>query len=271
MLIKLMKYDFRSMLRIFVPLWIAFLAVSIINRFTISWQYQVSSNSFSAETSDVIGGLMMLLYVLLIMAINIIGIIIVIQRFYNGLLKDEGYLMFTIPAKPWQLITSKGLTATVLILINAVISIASVMILATEFSFYEFMGEVFAFLREYDLSAGILIFLFVVFIIIGIMSSCAMIYASMSIGHLAHKHRVGFAVLAYIGLSMVMSTITTILAQIFNYNSWLTNALSDLFSKLSDMTAVYVLMIVFIVIYAITTAIYFVITERILSKKLNLE
>lgn len=269
MLIKLMKYDFRSMLRIFVPLWIAFLAVSIINRFTVSWQFDPVN--YSAETSGLISGLLMMLYVLLMMAINIIGIIIVIQRFYNGLLKDEGYLMFTIPAKPWQLITSKGLTATVLILINAVISIVSVMILAIEFSFSEFMGEVFAFLREYDVSAGVLIFLFVVFIIISIMSSCAMVYASMSIGHLANKHRVGFSVLAYMGLSMTMSIATSILGLIFNYNDWLTNAIGDFLYKLSDVTAAYLLMIILIVIMAITTAIYYVITERILSKKLNLE
>ena len=36
MVFKLLKYDFKSMLRVFIPLWLALLAVSAINHFSVS-------------------------------------------------------------------------------------------------------------------------------------------------------------------------------------------------------------------------------------------
>lgn len=40
-------------------------------------------------------------------ALFVLTMIVIIQRFYKGLLCDEGYLMFTLPVKPWQLIATK--------------------------------------------------------------------------------------------------------------------------------------------------------------------
>ena len=95
---KLMKYEMRSMLRTFLPLWGAILVVALLNRCTL----QIES------LRDWLGGvpaiLMMVLYVIAIIAIAIVALVFMIQRFYNGMLKDEGYLMFTLPVKTSQLI-----------------------------------------------------------------------------------------------------------------------------------------------------------------------
>lgn len=90
MLGKLMKYDLKSMFKVFVPLWLALLAVSVVNRFTIQF-----------DSNAIIGGLptviFMILYVGLIIAVMVVAVALIIMRFYHGLLKDEGYLMFTLP------------------------------------------------------------------------------------------------------------------------------------------------------------------------------
>ena len=46
--------------------------------------------------------------VAVIVAIFVMNVIIVIQRFWNGLLQEEGYLMFTLPVTTRSLILSKS-------------------------------------------------------------------------------------------------------------------------------------------------------------------
>ena len=53
----------------------------------------------------------------------------VIQRFFRGLLGDEGYLMHTLPVSPWQLIGSKLLCAVVTTLLSIVVAILSILLI----------------------------------------------------------------------------------------------------------------------------------------------
>ena len=100
MLAKLLKYDFKAMFKIFLPLWGVLLVVSGVNRL-ISGSPLAEGGGMGIFTS-----LLGVMYVLLIMAVMVVTTVIIIARFYQGLLKDEGYLMFTIPVKPWQLLAS---------------------------------------------------------------------------------------------------------------------------------------------------------------------
>ena len=45
-------------------------------------------------------------------AVMIVTLIIIIQRFYKNLLCDEGYLMNTLPMSVWKNITSKLVVAS---------------------------------------------------------------------------------------------------------------------------------------------------------------
>ena len=69
---------------------------SLVNRFTMRFD----NNAIIGTLPTVI---FMILYVGLIIAVMVVAVALIIMRFYHGLLKDEGYLMFTLPVKPWQL------------------------------------------------------------------------------------------------------------------------------------------------------------------------
>ena len=86
MLGKLLKYDFRSMFRVFLPLWGALLAISFINRLTLN-----------SDRMGLPGAVLFIAYIGIIFAVMAVTLVLVVQRFYNGLLKSEGYLMFTLP------------------------------------------------------------------------------------------------------------------------------------------------------------------------------
>ena len=81
---RLVKYDFRSMFKQFGFIWPAALLLALVNHFTLSG---LNSTSTVGETT---AGMAMLVYVAILMAMFIITMIFVIQRFFKGLLGDEG-------------------------------------------------------------------------------------------------------------------------------------------------------------------------------------
>lgn len=247
---KLLKYDLKSMLRNFVPLWIALLAVSVINYFTVQ-----SPDYYNEAGAKLPAMVALLVYGSLVIAVMVVTAVLVIQRFYQGLLKDEGYLMFTLPVKPWQLLTSKLVSAVIVCLGSAIVGVLSVMVITFNVEAYQsmFNGLIIS-VRVYGeslLTAGIMAFAF---------GLCAItqIYVSLALGHLASKYRIGWAVGIYIAIHMVFSWIE--LAVMFGVQLPMYQIRNP--EQFFLLAAAY---------YFLRAVLFFVVTERILSKKLNLE
>lgn len=88
MLGKLIKYDVKALVKILGPLWGVLLVMGLIFEIGMS------------DLSPIGNGMMVFSLVVIfavIVGIFVISVIIIIQRFWKGLLKEEGYLMFTLP------------------------------------------------------------------------------------------------------------------------------------------------------------------------------
>lgn len=110
MLGKLIKYDLKSMLKTIVPLWITVIVLSGI--FAIKyWGGATNTMDMGNNTFDLV--LFIVLFSVAV-AIVVMNILFVVQRFWNGLLKEEGYLMFTLPVTTRSLIMSKALSALII-------------------------------------------------------------------------------------------------------------------------------------------------------------
>ena len=120
---KIIKYEFRSMFRLFIPLWLGILALSLVNRFTLNLQFD--GNSLTGFFS----GLVMFLYVMGIMAVLVVAFIFVILRFYKGVLKEEGYLTMTLPVSLDSVLWGKAIAGWLLMVLTILVCIASVCIL----------------------------------------------------------------------------------------------------------------------------------------------
>ena len=270
MLTKLLKYDFKSMFKLFLPLWGVLLVVSAINRLFFG---------SPMDTDHVVGlvnSLMVLLYVLLIVAVMVVTTVIIIVRFYQGLLKDEGYLMFTIPVHPWQLITSKLLSALVISLLSSVMAMASVAIIASFPGMFELLGKAMDLAVQEVPNFIPMVILLVISFFVGLICSISQVYASMALGHLAGSHRVGFSVLAFIVLNMAWSTVSTIIG-LFGYGDITSSLVTitagsqatlnvDGFSNLMLLSTVWS-----IALNLVRCVVHFVLTNYILSRRLNLE
>lgn len=120
MLGKLIKYEYKATARTFIPIYIALLLVAVINRV------------LRIGKIDVAWGISMIVLVGLFIALGVLTIIVIVQRFNKNLLGDEGYLMFTLPVKSEQLIASKLIISIVWTIISGIVAFITFLILLGE-------------------------------------------------------------------------------------------------------------------------------------------
>lgn len=202
---RLMKYDLRAALRLFVPLWIGTMLLTIINRFTM-----VTKESLDQPILRFLTGLVMAAYVLAIIAIVVIAVIYIVVRFYQGLLKDEGYLTFTLPVSIDSILWSKALTGMILLAGSAIVAAASFFILLMEQGDLQIIGGVF--LEAFEVMgfghAAMVIFTALLLAVAACLSSIYQAYLSMGIGQMSQKHKLAVSILTYVGIGFAISTVT---------------------------------------------------------------
>lgn len=275
---KLIKYEFRSALRLIAIVWAALLAAAIFLGIILRTMGFVSAEApkgvfvFVDMFFSVVPPL---LYGALFIAMLVITVIVVVLRFYRGLLGDEGYLMHTLPVKPWQLITAKGVVASTVILISgfaAMLSIFMLIAIQDIGGFFRDIGEMFIWLG--DNPKAILITLeIIVILVFSVMRSVYQIYTAMAIGQLAGKHRLLTSLGAYIGINMILTVLLMVLmitVDATGMDIWIVNVFEavDVYDR-----AFYIGQTALGILFALTfvqVAAFHVVTERILSKKLNL-
>lgn len=93
----------------------------------------------------------------------------------------------------------------------------------------------------------------------------------MAIGHLANKHRAGYSFLAYIGISVALSTIGTsaMATGIWGLGTKVANY--DFVLNLTSAEVVWGFFGFVLLIEAVQIAVFFLGTNLILKKRLNLE
>lgn len=275
MLRKLIKYDMKSISRVFIPMWILTPVVALMLSFAIrgmsTWTQNFQSSGFMVAGNGILLMVMMLLFFGIMVGLFVMTILFTIQRFWNGLLKDEGYLMFTLPVKVWQLIVSKAVTATIVSCIGVLVGIFSCMILAVfstdeiitslAYAWKYLFGVVWKINSRFWINLVLSILLFIIMLVENVYH----VYTSMAVGQLWQEHRVLGSCLSYVGISMIVSVITHVMEVIlYELTPWEWNFYMGTYSD-----AAYLLMLLFLSV--VQVMIYHVITERILSTKLNLE
>jgi hypothetical protein len=220
---KLCKYEFKSIARTLAPIYLAVIVISILNAFmgigSLANGYYdglMTGLSFGRGLLRLIQTVSVIAYFGVLVALSVLTLIIVIQRFYKGLLCDEGYLMFTLPVKPWQLVAAKGTVAFGMSLASAFTAFLSIFILVlgtvgpakfftalTDPQIWAAVNRGFAQVPSWPL----LVFELMVVIIVSGLVKLYHMYFSMALGHLSNKHRVMMSVVAFIAISMLFSFI----------------------------------------------------------------
>ena len=266
MLSKLLKYEIRATARIFLPLYVVLLAYAAIHKII---------SLLSSPRMQAPEAISMFIYIMLLVAIFVVTFVVMIQRFYKNLLSDEGYLMFTLPTKPWKHIVSKLLISMMWTVVSVIAAIMSISIVAFEKIFTVESMQILQkaiseFYNYFGLSTPLLIVEFLLAGIVSLVASVLIIYASIAIGQLFNRHRVLASLGAFIVLNTVSQILVTIAYAIPSF-TWL-RADNYVVNDFHTIEPIFHLVVwLSIIFFGLLSAGYFFVTNHILSKRLNLE
>ncbi|MEG0307924.1 MAG: ABC transporter permease [Clostridium sp.] len=256
MLRKLMKYEFKAIGRIMIPLYAALLGFTIINKLFIGINFNESNMDFLGGIPAIIT---MMGYVITMIAVFVGTFFIIIQRFYKNLFGDEGYLMNTIPVKSSQNIVNKLVVSMIWIIISTIVAAISIVIMAYEPEMVKAIIKEFKNIYSEIGVNGPIIIEFMILGIVNLAHGIMMFYAALSIGQLFKSKKLLGAFAGFMIISIIQQTIIGIGMTILfiNANFLYVNPQYIL------LGAILVSLCLFVILFCIT--------NYILKNKLNLE
>ena len=209
MLSKLIRYEWKAVARVCIPMYGGLILAAMLTHFLLG-----NLERFSSTLYDIITMAMSTLCFGLFMAAFVLTLIIQIQRFSKNLLGDEGYLMFTLPVSTAELICSK-LIVSVVWFLGALAVDALGLLVTGRFGSYQNavrfqVTYTFGMPMTGAQSAGLIIE-FVAFLLLCSVALCLMTYAAMAIGQSFKKNKglmsVVFFFVLWIGTRMLLTLI----------------------------------------------------------------
>lgn len=278
---KCLKYELRAYSRLLVPTFIALMIASVLMSVAVGVLTSLMANTAN-EMIQVIAGMLLYFIVMAVyLAMFIIPVmvfVLTIRRFYTSFFTDEGYLTFTLPVSVDCHLTSKlaaaaiadifGVVTAILsvIIIGSGAAIANIDILKSLFSGFEFseMTEMFGY---FGLDSVVTVILVLVAMVLSILGNYLLLYLSISFGcMLAKKHRFIVCGACYLGVSTVVSAISSVVSTVVMF------LVAAAFTQTQAVGVIFniILAIVSVFVAIEVVACYFI-TRYILKNKVNLD
>lgn len=272
MLGKLIKNEFKATYKMFVMLFCSLLVLTLLTRFCIYIPFE--NTVFKIMTV-----ILTVVYVVAMAFMSLLSLVLVIKRFYQNMLRDQGYLSHTLPVKMWQHLVARVITYSVWIMSSILAMLLSL------FLFFvgkpKFTRGMNKFIKEFkDMMSypkmSIVLVLLVLLIIAQIFVNVLNFMASLSLGQIFVKHKILGSIVFYFLLSYVMGFITSLIMMVVpdlttkmdNIENEITGVKQMVNTIANPMIGYFLIMLLLQIFMAV---VYFVISNYMLSKKLNLE
>lgn len=278
MLGRLFKYELKATSKVLVPIYIAFIAITIISRVSIDLQVDEGS------LWSFINGMGLFVFIISAITMFVATAIVIIWRFYRNTSSDEGYLLFTLPVKVDYIIISEFLCALIWGFLMSVFAVLGIFLMIFNRNVddniinFSYFGNILSSLTADGIKAIFYLFLD---ILISTFQEIMSIYCAISLASLFNKHRLIFSATFYIGLLIVVNAfailIMNIVEKIFPsgvYNAYSENiSFSDIVTSWNTDVAPIINSVVSIVDWVflvVVISIEYIIIRKILSKNLNI-
>lgn len=267
---KLIKHEFYAYLRTLLPIQLIVLGIATLCRFIQLFENDELSYRIVFYSSVIALCIGVVVAVVMTMAYGI-------TRFYKNLFTGEGYLSFTLPVTPTQHIFAKLIMLLIATFATIFAILLSVSVATAGDVFTEFIKAAVFLLKRFLHSRtavhGVFIMVEIVALfLVAVISQYLLCYGCIAVGQLVNKNRVLAAFGAYfayylftqlVGTIMVLASTVVIryidTSAIYNYIITHPNVATHLFFGF------------FIALYSALSVIYFVVTKKIIEKRLNLE
>ena len=234
MLGKLIKHEFRATGRLMAPLFGALVLLALVVRANdLVFQHVESYSAFL----NILNTLLIIAYVLALLGVMVFSTVLMIKRFHQNFLTDEGYLMFTLPTSVHSLLWSKLITAALFFIFTFLAEALSVAIvvwrggLAREM--FTGFADFFRRLDSYYMANGLAFALeMLALLFVSLLVTCLLFYAPMSIGYSFANHKGLLSVVFYFVIQAVLQIFgVAVLAGAVNdtaFHRLLTDAMDNL-------------------------------------------
>ncbi len=216
MLGKLLKHEFRATGRTMLPVYGAVVVLAVLANVSIR---MLSGNV--GPLLSIFFGLIVAAFGICVVAAGVMTLVLMVKRFYTNYLKDEGYLMHTLPVSVHGLVWSKMIVSIVwfaatfaviglVLLLTAIIQTDTS--LAQFFAGFPSWAEIREGLDQYGIRLGDLWFIgfeALLCVIVGSLFTCLHFYAAMSLGHMFAKDKILLSIVFFVAISFVLSMATT--------------------------------------------------------------
>ncbi|MBR5380998.1 MAG: hypothetical protein IK136_00080 [Oscillospiraceae bacterium] len=213
MLGKLLKHEFRATARVMLPLYGAVLILAVLANLSFAF----------VEATDSLFLHILCIFFIVVFFIGVVGafvltIVVMVGRFYRNLLKNQGYLMHTLPVTAHGHIWSKLIVSLVWFAATAVF-IGIVFLLTGLIQTNTSIGDILAGLpswaeiREFLTESGILgqsalvSSELIAIIIAECLVLCLHFYAALALGHACTKSKVLLSIVFFVAISVVFSVL----------------------------------------------------------------
>ena len=274
MLRKLMKHELRASARLMLPLYLVVLLLSVGARFSTAWLDTTPTLSPVLEKLlNLVSILVVMGFVVGLIAVFVVALVLMIQRFRSNLLGDEGYVMFTLPVSPHQLVWSKLLISTLWFAGAAIVDTLALLILVIDQSFFRNLQEILQRVMEdfnsYYAAHGVLVAVEVILLcVVAAINLCLTFYAPLSIGHSFDRHKMLLSVVFFFVIQIASQMVGGIL--LFASTPTLSAANHFINTQPPEMV-LHAALWFSILVSVVYSAVLYVINHQMLSKKLNLE
>ncbi len=218
MLKKLLKYEFRALLKLWCILSAILLAASVVCGGIFSFSAVIENGALLILSIFLMMGWMFALF-----GYAVVTTILIAVRFYRTLFSDEGYLTFTLPVKKTHILNSKIIFGVVFQVSSFVVMIISLLaffsLMSNEYfgasDILNIFSTIFPQPIGFDTWSILFLLEMLIYYIIGSFLSTLLLYFCIILAcTLTKKARIITAIGIYVGANSILSFFTSILSNI---------------------------------------------------------
>ena len=254
-----------------LPMFLAVFALSLLMAMVVRFW-----DSASSKILNVLSVLIAMGYGIALGAVFVVVLVLMIQRFRNNLLQDEGYVMFTLPVSTHQLIWSK-------IIVSCVWFFATMLVVAFSALLVGMLGafdtQVLMEIRQawqellrwltlkYALNGLLVVIEGIILVFFSYAAMCLMFYGAMSLGYSFDRRKGLLSILFLIGFMFVTQFIGATFLLTVDINHFFTS----IEMAQGTMAAIHSFFFANLVVALLQGALFYILTTQMLKKRLNIE
>ena len=214
MLKKLLKHEFIATGRL---MWVVYAAMALLS---VAANVAIRVMTLHSVSHLLLVRLLLILIIVswvLSLVLGLVGtLVLMIRRFHNNLLTDQGYLMFTLPVSTHALVLSKLIVSAVWMLLSILMVGLCLLIAFLSGGLIHELGEMLqvSFLcvtKTYALNGAVLVLELLLLTYVGAAASMLQFYSAMSLGYGFTNHKALWSVVMYFVQSFVIQLLSLVL------------------------------------------------------------